>query len=44
MSDANPLGLDGFAFAEFTAPDPALMTRHLLQLGFTAAARSPDLT
>ena len=38
----NPLGLDGFAFAEFTSPEPALMARQLVQLGFTAAARSPD--
>ena len=41
MSDTNnPLGLDGFAFAEFTSPDPAVMAEQLLQLGFTAAARS----
>ena len=39
----NPLGLDGFAFAEFTSPDPELMARQLEQLGFTAAARAPDL-
>ncbi|CAN5178320.1 4-hydroxyphenylpyruvate dioxygenase [soil metagenome] len=43
MTDANnPLGLDGFAFAEFTSPDPVIMAKQLLQLGFTAAARSPD--
>ncbi|WP_010161954.1 4-hydroxyphenylpyruvate dioxygenase [Sphingomonas sp. PAMC 26617] len=42
----NPLGLDGFAFAEFTSPDPALMAAQLVQLGFTAAAVSPgrDMT
>lgn len=43
MTDSNnPLGLDGFAFAEFTSPDPVLMTKQLVQMGFTAAARSPD--
>jgi len=35
----NPLGLDGFAFAEFTSPDPARMAAQLQQLGFTPAAR-----
>jgi 4-hydroxyphenylpyruvate dioxygenase len=39
----NPLGLDGFAFAEFTSPDPEMMARQLEQFGFTAAARAPDL-
>ncbi len=38
----NPLGLDGFAFAEFTSPEPGRMADQLVQLGFTAAARSPD--
>jgi 4-hydroxyphenylpyruvate dioxygenase len=43
MTDTNnPLGLDGFAFAEFTSPDPVIMARQLLQLGFTAAAHAPD--
>jgi 4-hydroxyphenylpyruvate dioxygenase len=43
MSDVNnPLGLDGFAFAEFTSPEPALMATQLSQLGFAAAAESPD--
>ncbi len=37
----NPLGLDGFAFCEFTSPDPALMAGQLEQLGFVAAARHP---
>lgn len=37
----NPLGLDGFAFAEFTSPAPARMARQLEQLGFTAAAEKP---
>ena len=35
----NPLGLDGFAFAEFTSPDPARMAAQLEQLGFAPAAR-----
>lgn len=39
----NPLGLDGFAFAEFTSPDPVRMAELLTRLGFTAAARSPNL-
>ncbi len=37
----NPLGLDGFAFAEFTSPDPAAMAAQFEQLGFVAAARGP---
>jgi 4-hydroxyphenylpyruvate dioxygenase len=42
----NPLGLDGFAFAEFTSPDPLHMALLLERLGFTAAALSPrrDMT
>jgi 4-hydroxyphenylpyruvate dioxygenase len=42
----NPLGLDGFAFCEFTSPDPEAMARQFVQLGFVAAARAPggDLT
>jgi 4-hydroxyphenylpyruvate dioxygenase len=47
MNDnANPLGLDGFAFGEFTSPDPAAMAAHFERLGFVAAARVParDLT
>jgi 4-hydroxyphenylpyruvate dioxygenase len=38
----NPLGLDGFAFAEFTSPDPAAMGAQFEQLGFVPAARRPD--
>jgi 4-hydroxyphenylpyruvate dioxygenase len=37
----NQLGLNGFAFAEFTSPDPTAMAGQLAQFGFTAAARSP---
>jgi 4-hydroxyphenylpyruvate dioxygenase len=40
----NPLGLDGFAFCEFTSPDPAAMAKLFEQLGFVAAARSGDKT
>ncbi|UIJ46663.1 4-hydroxyphenylpyruvate dioxygenase [Sphingomonas cannabina] len=43
MTDqANPLGLDGFAFAEFTSPDPTAMGAQLEQLGFVPAARVPE--
>ena len=38
MTDAkpeNPMGLDGFAFVEFTSPDPAAMTDWFEKLGFT---------
>ena len=46
MTPNNFLGLDGFAFAEFTSPDPAVMAAQLERLGFVAAARHPsrDLT
>jgi len=37
--DINPLGLDGFAFAEFTSPEPSKMAQQFEQLGFVAAAR-----
>jgi len=40
----NPLGLDGFAFAEFTSDDPEKMAGQLQQLGFVPAARKGDLT
>ncbi len=35
----NPLGLNGFAFVEFTSPNIDTMTGQLKQLGFVAAAR-----
>jgi 4-hydroxyphenylpyruvate dioxygenase len=41
FNPSNPLGLDGFAFAEFTSPEPTVMAKQFNQLGFTAAARSP---
>ncbi len=43
MADAqNPLGLDGFEFAEFTSPDPDAMAATFEQLGFVPASRNPD--
>ena len=44
MSSArpNPLGLHGFAFVEFSSPDPAKMAAQLEQCGFTPAARKAD--
>jgi 4-hydroxyphenylpyruvate dioxygenase len=41
VARANPLGLDGFEFAEFTSPDPEGMKRLIEQLGFTAYAKHP---
>ena len=38
----NAIGLDGFAFVEFTGPDTATMARQLEAMGFTAAARHPN--
>lgn len=35
----NPCGLDGFAFIEFSAPDPAVILRHFKALGFQATAQ-----
>ncbi|HUG98665.1 MAG TPA: 4-hydroxyphenylpyruvate dioxygenase [Gammaproteobacteria bacterium] len=35
----NPLGIDGFEFVEFTAPDAALLHSLFRHLGFTAIAR-----
>ncbi len=37
--DVNPMGLNGFEFCEFTAPDPDLLAGLFEQLGFVAAAR-----
>ncbi|MBB4617291.1 4-hydroxyphenylpyruvate dioxygenase [Sphingomonas abaci] len=38
---SNPLGLDGFAFCEFTSPDPDLLAGQFEQLGFVASHRHP---
>ncbi|MGA9421329.1 MAG: 4-hydroxyphenylpyruvate dioxygenase [Rhodanobacteraceae bacterium] len=35
----NPMGVDGFEFVEFAAPDPARLHALLPKLGFTAVAR-----
>jgi 4-hydroxyphenylpyruvate dioxygenase len=35
--DVNPMGLDGFEFAEFTSPDPDRMAAQFEQFGFVAA-------
>ena len=39
--DVNPMGLDGFEFCEFTAPDTAALRRQFEALGFVAAATHP---
>ncbi len=48
MSDLfeNPMGLDGFEFVEFAAPDPAVLEKAFALLGFTEVARhrSKDVT
>ncbi|MEM8815442.1 MAG: 4-hydroxyphenylpyruvate dioxygenase [Pseudomonadota bacterium] len=47
MSDTtNPMGLDGFEFVEFAAPDPAVIEKTFDLLGFTRVAkhRSKDVT
>ena len=42
----NPMGIDGFEFVEFAAPDPALLRDLFTRMGFTAVAkhRSRDIT
>jgi 4-hydroxyphenylpyruvate dioxygenase len=42
VSTDNPLGLDGFAFAEFTSPDAAALAAQFEQLGFVPSARVPQ--
>src|SRR5690348_2309458 len=36
---SNPMGVDGFEFVEFAAPDPKLLHALFPKLGFTAVAR-----
>ena len=36
---ANPMGIDGFEFVEFAAPDPAPLRELFARMGFTAVAR-----
>jgi 4-hydroxyphenylpyruvate dioxygenase len=38
---ANPLGLNGFEFCEFTSPHPDALANQFVQLGFVAAHRHP---
>src|SRR5882757_11213280 len=42
VAPSDPLGLDGFAFAEFTSPNAESMAAQLKQFGFVAAARRED--
>ena len=39
ISDANPMGTDGFEFVEFTGPDMAQLEDLFTRLGFTPVAR-----
>jgi 4-hydroxyphenylpyruvate dioxygenase len=39
VSDANPMGTDGFEFVEFTGPDIAALEATFRAMGFTATAR-----
>jgi 4-hydroxyphenylpyruvate dioxygenase len=39
ISDANPMGTDGFEFVEFTGPDLPALEALFTRLGFTAVAR-----
>jgi len=42
LTAENPLGLDGFEFAEFTSPNPDEMKALVEQLGFTAWSTHPS--
>jgi len=42
VDKANPLGLNGFEFCEFTSPDPDAMAAQLEQLGFVPASIHPS--
>jgi len=39
ISDANPMGTDGFEFVEFCHPQPAELDRLFTQMGFVAVAK-----
>ena len=39
--DVNPMGLDGFEFAEFTSPDPDALRRQFELLGFVPSHQHP---
>ncbi|MDZ7280487.1 4-hydroxyphenylpyruvate dioxygenase [Sphingomonas sanguinis] len=38
----NPLGLDGFAFCEFTTPEPDMLARQFDMMGFVPTHRHPE--
>jgi 4-hydroxyphenylpyruvate dioxygenase len=38
----NPLGLDGFAFCEFTTPEPETLARQFDMMGFVPTHRHPE--
>ncbi|HEU0044818.1 4-hydroxyphenylpyruvate dioxygenase [Sphingomonas sp.] len=40
--DVNPMGLNGFEFAEFTSPEPDKLAGLFEQMGFVAAATHPS--
>ena len=46
ISDANPMGTDGFEFVEFCHPNPAELDRLFITMGFVAVAthRSKQVT
>jgi 4-hydroxyphenylpyruvate dioxygenase len=46
ISEANPMGTDGFEFVEFAHPDPAVLDELFRKMGFAAVAkhRSKDVT
>ena len=44
ISDANPMGTDGFEFVEFTHPDPAVLDALFTRLGFQKVARHRSKT
>ena len=39
ISDANPMGTDGFEFVEFCHPNPAELDRLFTTMGFVAVAK-----
>ena len=39
ISDANPMGTDGFEFVEFCHPDPSALARLFKTIGFSPVAR-----
>jgi 4-hydroxyphenylpyruvate dioxygenase len=39
ISDANPMGTDGFEFVEFTHPDPSVLDKVFTRMGFEKVAK-----